>query len=107
VYIFAEIEMSHSYYLVILNLLRNYERKDRKYRESVFPLALAMVLKAMEMNDLAEKVEADPHIAYAVAKKLAEDYFTMKNDVVISTIMLRHLAEELAKSVKPSSEPSS
>jgi len=87
----------HSYYIVLRRIVKEYEKGSSGYREGAFPIAVAVVLKAMAMDDLAKKVETEPKLAYAIAKKLVEDYFTMKNDIVIGSVALRRIVEALSK----------
>jgi len=94
----------HSHLLLLRKFLAEYDGGDKEFREKVFPEAVVFVLKALKMDEIATKVEANPRLAYPVAKKLVEDYFTMKNDVMVEVMMLKRFIETLAGSV--SSEPS-
>jgi len=89
----------HSYYIVLRRLLKEYEKGSDIYKGETFSIAVALILKAMELNDLAKKVEVEPELAYPIAKKLVEDYFTMKNDIVVGNLTLRRIVETLSKNL--------
>jgi len=88
----------HSQFLLLRKLLVKYEGGDNEFRDKVFPEAVVFVLKTLNMDEIAAKVEANPKLAYPVAKKLVEDYFTMRNDVMVEVVALKRFLETFAES---------
>jgi len=92
----------HIYYLLLMKALKDYEMKDEGFRKNAFPLVVMIALRELNMPELAEKARNDPALAYQVAHKLVEDYFTMKNDIRISFMPLDRLAEGIEKGIEKS-----
>lgn len=88
----------HSQFLLLRKLLAEYEGRDEEFRDKVFPEAVVFVLRALKLDEMAAKVEANPKLAYPVAKKLVEDYFTMRNDVLVEVVALKRFLEMFAES---------